>query len=228
LSSWIERNVLALALAFAAVLAPDQAGALADPRCVRIHETQGVGPFDWRDRSEEVRQMLHRVESFHFKRKHVQAALNGDSSTEAGVWNNLDYTLRAFPNHPRALMLIGVFEIQVRKFSPEAWRAVEKRPNFSPVACYFERALMRTPDDPGIYNARGIILSRVQEWDKAIEAFQRAVELAPGSAEAHYNLGLAYYGAGDYQKSAASAREAYRLGYGKSGLKQRLKRKGAW
>jgi len=226
MSSWIERGITALALAAMLLLgSPD---ASSDPRCVRINEGRGVGPFDWRDKSDSVRQMLHVVERAHFTREHLRGALNGDTSTATGVVRNLDYTLRAFPNHPRALMAMGVFQTEVKKLQPEAWRSIQNHHRFAPVGCYFERALTLMPGDPGIHNARGIVLSRAQRWDEAIEAFRRAVELAPNSAEAHYNLGLAYYGAGQYQKSADSARTAYGLGFRKTGLMQRLKRRGAW
>ena len=55
------------------------------------------GPFDYRTATKDK---LKLVESYHFTPK-VESLIGGQSGT---LGADIDYTLRAFPNHPRALL----------------------------------------------------------------------------------------------------------------------------
>ena len=206
--------------------AEERKGVYSHPACYRLDAPHAVAPLDWRDRSASTNKYRKLVLDFHFKPEHQRGAIAGD--IRAGVWDNLDYTLRWFPNFPRGLFLLGVFEAQVQRSNPNYVRKLVNEDGLSPLTCYFERAVRLMPDDPAVFNALGIMLIRRDRTDEAIDAFRKAVSLAPESPEAHYNLGLAYFSARDYEKSADAARNAYRLGYKKQGLMIRLKRKGHW
>ena len=80
------------------------------------------------------------------------------------------------------------------------------------------------PQDYRGFAALGDVLSRNEEWQDAIYFFQRALEINPNSAQVHYLLGVAYWGAmqlknqvevpGEYiSKGRRHLREARRLGY---------------
>lgn len=197
----------------------------ADQRCARIDQGD-TRPEDYRTATEEYK---HVVESFHFTAEIQREAMRGDSQRPIrGTWSDLDYTLRRFPNHPRALYMMGIFELRLRKFNEEAWRKLTMEPEFLPSICYFERAARFAPDDAGVPNALGILLHRAGKPEEALKSFQKAVELAPEAPEAHYNLGLSQFALGRYQQAAISARRAYELGYQKQDLKIKLKRKGHW
>lgn len=48
------------------------------------------------------------------------------------------------------------------------------------------------PAIAGLYNQRGVELHEQGEYHRAIQRFQRAIALDPSSAQAHYNLAVAY------------------------------------
>ena len=133
---------------------------------------------------------------------------------------DLDYTLRAFPNHHRALLSMMRYHLDGLDRNIRAMR-------YS-AACYFDRALRLTPDDATVHMIFGTYLYKTGDRGDALEHFKLAVGLAPTSAEAHYNLGLAYFQAIDYDLARKHARQAYQLGYPLPGLKSMLQRAGEW
>jgi hypothetical protein len=52
--------------------------------------------------------------------------------------------------------------------------------------------------------------------------------MQPDSMDVHYNLGLFYIEAREFDKAVFHAKEAYSLGYPLPGLKNRLKQLGHW
>jgi len=198
----------------------------ADPRCARIDVGGLEGVSDYRAATDQYR---HVVEKAHFTAEYQRQALRGDpKASNGGTWGNLAYTLRRFPNHPRALYMMGLFELQLEKLDAEEWRNLTLQPSYAPFTCYFARASRFAPDDPVVPNSLGILQHRAGKPEDALKSFQKAVELAPQSPEAHYNLGLSQFALEKYAESAASARRAYELGYPKQDLAIKLKRKGHW
>lgn len=55
-----------------------------------------------------------------------------------------------------------------------------------------DHAIARCPNDPELYNNRGIALSGVMRWDESIRDFRRALELEPDDPEVFKNLGVAF------------------------------------
>jgi len=72
------------------------------------------------------------------------------------------------------------------------------------------RALADADDPDGWYNL-GTILARRGEFDAAIDAFRRAIALAPSMGAARHNLGLALVRAGRPGEAIAELKEAVRL-----------------
>jgi arylsulfatase A-like enzyme/Flp pilus assembly protein TadD len=68
------------------------------------------------------------------------------------------------------------------------------------LACY-ERALELNPRDPSSHNALGFSYLQGGRPGEAIPYLKKALELYPGYDSALYNLGSAYFGAGDYTKA---------------------------
>lgn len=54
-----------------------------------------------------------------------------------------------------------------------------------------------------VYNTHGIAYSENSEHDRAMEAFDKAIELQPDYISAHYNRGLAYMRIGEVDKALA-------------------------
>lgn len=163
------------------------------------------GPFDYRSNGN-----WSLVEDAHFNEQ-VQNGLGGVTGPIGG---DLDYTLRAIPNHPRALAVIG--EVSIRTKKPQLENAKY------PTECYFERAVRFAPDDAVVRAAYGNYLAATGKADRALMMFRTAVNLAPDNPAINYNLGLLYMKNKDYEHAATYAEKAYSLGFPLPGLRNQL------
>ncbi|MDI3514105.1 MAG: hypothetical protein PWP40_1334 [Rhodocyclaceae bacterium] len=168
------------------------------------------GPYDYRTDKDK----LGIVEKFHFG-----PAQESLSATD-GLGGDLDYTLRAFPNHHRALMAM-------MKLGAKEKRAQATRANYS-VECYMIRAESFRPDDAMVKVIYGLFLMQSGRAKGAIAKLEAARELDTQNANVHYNLGLAYADLNQYDKALESAHRAYGAGFPLPGLKNKLKRAGKW
>jgi tetratricopeptide (TPR) repeat protein len=171
------------------------------------------GPFDYRtDRGEHLRL----VEGAHFTPL-VEALIRGKTST---IGQDIDYTLRAFPNHHRALLAAA--RLGDRSKSPQPAGM-----NY-PVDCYFERALRFRPDDVVARMLLAEHLLRTGRPDVARENLQVASRNAGDSAFTHYNAGLMYLELKDYDEALAQAHRALALGFPRPDLRDKLQAVGKW
>ncbi len=65
--------------------------------------------------------------------------------------------------------------------------------------------------DAQFFNNQGVGFAQRKMWDKAIEAFQRAITLQPQNFEAHNNLGYALEEAGYYKEALAEYETALKI-----------------
>jgi tetratricopeptide (TPR) repeat protein len=175
------------------------------------------GPFDYTN-PVDFAERLPVVEQFHFN-SNVESLISGQTSNLLGA--DLDYTLRAFPNHHRALYAMVRYTLKHRgdRVPPGAQYSGE---------CYLLRAVQFKPDDASVRGIYGVYLSKIGRSDEALEQYEMAAEFAPENAEAHYNLGLLYRKLRRLDEALKHAKIAYRLGYPLQGLKNQLKRDGVW
>jgi tetratricopeptide (TPR) repeat protein len=172
------------------------------------------GPFDYRT---ATRDQIDIVERYHFD-SGVESLTRGITSVNIG--SDIDYTLRAFPNHARALLAMVHLSFREKTARPRG-------ANYS-VDCYFDRAARFRPDDQAIPAIHGYYLLRKGDPKLAIAELEKALKLGGPDANVYYNLGLAYFELRDYEKSLEQAKLAYDLGHPLSGLREKLKRQGAW
>jgi tetratricopeptide (TPR) repeat protein len=174
----------------------------------------GVGPFDYRKSQGSA--ALANVEGHHFN-ANVEHLRKGISSTIEG---DLDYTIRAFPNHSRALYSIMRW-----------WWAHAKPPitEFPPPECYLQRAIAFTPDDANNHKLLGLYYHKAGRLEDALASYQTAEKLINGvSIELFYNMGLLYLSLEDHQHAVEYAQKAYAGGYPLPGLRNMLVRGGHW
>ena len=159
---------------------------------------------------------LDLVERAHFTPE-VQSLVRGNSGSIGG---DLDYTLRAFPNHPRALVVMMRYgdKLNVAQV-PGARYSVE---------CYFVRATVFKPDDVVVRMLFATFLDKQKRRKEALEQLAAAQEYAGEDALAHYNLGLLYFEFGDPDKALAQAHQALALGLPRTALKDKLAAAGKW
>lgn len=166
----------------------------------------GFGPFDYRKHKHGSKK-LKIVEDFHFK-EGVERLKFSDS--------DLDYTLRAFPNHHRALYVLIRYFTQIRSAGQELhWR-------FAPPECYLNYAIQFQPSDAKVHLLFGIYAHKIGLQEKAEELYREAVKLEPQFTEAHYNLGLLLVDMERYTEAKKHAIQAYEGGYPLMGLSRRL------
>lgn len=179
----------------------------------------GVGPWDYRDPTLDLptgdapkgRRKL--VENVHFKRR--TEALDGNLEVVAG---DLAYTLRAFPNHPRAMLSLARLEDKLATL-PKG----RAKPKLSmTLECAIDRALRFVSDDPVIWEVQGIVLHRRKRYEAALEAYGRAEELGRTSAQLDYNVGLLLFDMQRYDESVVRATRAYGRGFPLQGLRNKL------
>jgi tetratricopeptide (TPR) repeat protein len=171
------------------------------------------GPFDFRTVSSSN---LSLVERNHFNAD-VERLVRGQTSS---IGADLAYTLRSIPNHPRALASMARLARKEKRPTPNG--AVYS------VDCWFDRAIRFAANDPTVRIVYGIELLRDGRNADAISQLNVALDLAPGDANAHYNLGLAYFSERDYNRSLVHAKQAYQSGFPLPGLREKLQRAGAW
>lgn len=183
------------------------------PGCGELE--QEFGPWDYTN-PVHATERLPKVEEHHFTTD-VEVLIKG---VKGPIWGDLDYTLRAFPNHHRALYAAVRYWLL-----PDTPR---QGTYHYTTDCYLKRAVAFKPGDGTVYMIYGIFLHRQGKLPDALEKYRRAIKLMPNSAEAHYNLGLLHADMREYKDAKKHAKRAYALGYPLSGLKDRLRSVGAW
>lgn len=173
-----------------------------------------TGPWDYRAADQKTRSM---VESFHFTPQ-VETLRSGQTSTLPGA--DISYTLRVFPNHPRALLAMATLAQRLKTNKPPGSQ-------YS-VDCWFDRAFRFQPDDGQVKLVYGIALLREGKRNEGIQQLEAAVGLLGDNANAYYNLGLAYFDEKNYDKSLDYAKKAYAAGFTLPGLRKKLERAGKW
>lgn len=175
------------------------------------------GPFDYMERY-NLKSNLDIVEAFHFTSDMENLVDEGKGKTWLG--GSLDYVLRAWPNHHRAL--VSLTKLSIREKSTQI-------PGLKwPVECYFDRAIRMNAKDAQVRSIYSAFLSHHNRNREALEQLEVAANLEPDNATILYNLGLLYFKQKNYEKARHYAKQAYALDFPLSGLKNKLIRAGKW
>jgi Flp pilus assembly protein TadD len=179
--------------------------------CGDLHNA--YGPYDYSDPA--VREeKLRIVENFHLT-PNVEQLRGGATSTIAG---DLDYVLRASPNHYRALVAISKLRLA---------NGSMRGANYS-VECYFDRAMRFRPEDATVRMLFANYLFKKGDKDGARDQYETALRLSPTAPEVNYDAGLFYFAIGEYARARELAKIAYDGGYPLPGLKKKLQQAGHW
>lgn len=181
------------------------------------------GPYDYREASEDLKKLVERP---HFPSK-VENLIGGHTSmTPMG---DINYTLRVFPNHARALNAVSKYEIKKQQQAREGDRPYNPESEGGLTAeCYFDRAMRWRPNDPDVYLVYGIHLYRLGRLDRALAAYKASERIRPNSSDLQYNMGLLYFDLKQYALAKEHAKKAYQLGYPLPGLRKKLASVGEW
>ncbi len=181
--------------------------------------SQGFGPFDYLSRS-SLGDKLNIVESHHFTHE-VEQLVRGKSGPIAG---DIDYTLRAWPNHHRALNAMMRYQnAQSRK-----WEHAPGLAGVPPVECYFQRAINFSPKDGTVRMLFAMHLQKNQQLDRADIMYEEALDLEPRNIQLQYNFALLLIEKHEYERARKLAIDIYAAGFPLMGLQKKLRRQGFW
>ena len=105
--------------------------------------------------------------------------------------------LRAAPNQPDALHLLGVIAYQNGNHD-EATRLIKK-------------AIRNNPENPFYYNNLGAVLNAQGRHTEALSIYQNALRLDPDYADAHYNIGNIHQNQGMFDQAISSYQRALEI-----------------
>lgn len=195
------------------------------------------GPFDFYATQKNGAYPYTVVERHHLGPKTELMLRQGDY---CGYWSDLDYTLRAFPNHPKALRMMA--EFLKTHVSCNIGGTTSASPSVLELAAqmesggwqgrtmeyYFDTAIKYRPQytETRILYARA--LSDSGNRDQAVRVLEDALRLDPQSGSAHYELGMIQFAKGDKQSALEHARKAYQLGKPPTTLRDQLVAAGIW
>ncbi|MGZ8161898.1 MAG: CDC27 family protein [Methylobacter sp.] len=184
-----------------------------------VGDPKGYGPYDYSKRHSIPTKHLSIVEEHHFT-PNVENLISGSSS--GTPYGDLDYTLRAWPNHHRALLSIIRYQLEVIK-------KIRKDKTIKiPPECYLQRAIHFSPEDPMPYSLYGYYLRKLGRLQDAVKFNKRAIELEPKNIKFAYSYSLLLIDLKQYDEALKYAKLAYQKGKAPDGLRKKLVRLGIW
>lgn len=202
------RQLVSTAILITGSLCGSGAAAQSVPGCGSLQNA--FGPFDYRD-PEARGEPLNLVEMAHFTPS-VASLTKGNTGSVAG---DLDYTLRAFPNHHRALDSVARYALRGGELNIN--------PSVRTADCYFQRAVAFRKDDETVRMLYANYLAKRGDSGGAREQYEEALRLAPTAPEVNYNAGLFFLTAGDLERAKRLASVAYEGGYPLPGLRNKIR-----
>jgi tetratricopeptide (TPR) repeat protein len=200
------------------------------------------GPYDYYRPPSQPPAAIALVERAHLGYVVAEQLLKKDY---CGYYLNLDYTLRAFPNHPKALPMMAKF-LESHTTCPPS-RKTEVTTAAAAIALesgtwqerdmtyYFETAIHFMAEDTRIIPKHAETHALYGDWlrksgdsGKAQKQYETALALKPGFADAYYGLGLMYLDQNNTAKAAEYAKKAYSTGKPPPELRDRLVASGVW
>lgn len=177
---------------------------------------QGFGPYDYTN-------ILHKktslkiVETYHFTLD-VENLIKGQSGP---LESDLNYTLRAWPNHHRALVSIIKYQLKInQKFVPGKLE--------TPPECYLQRAIHFSPEDAISYSLYAYYLKEIGQTDNAATLYQKALAISPNNSKIEYAYSKFLLEIKQYDKALEYAKKAYAHGKPANALKEQLIKLGVW
>jgi len=171
------------------------------------------GPIDYRKANKQTRDL---VESAHFTRG-VENLTRGKTGTFG--WD-IGYTLRAFPNHHRALLTMQrLVDLEKRNPARDAAYTIE---------CYYDRALRFQPDDHVVRLLFANYLVEKKKADEAAKHLDYVSRVAADSPFTQFNVGMLFFDLKNYDRALEQAHKALELGFTRPELADRLKSVGRW
>jgi hypothetical protein len=181
-------------------------------------QIENFGPFDYMQRGQFPNE-LGIVERHHFN-SNVELLISGQTNT--GPLPDLDYTLRAWPNHHRALY--SAVKYRIRELNSD--RPLSRR--HTSAECYLQRAHEFSPKDGTVLMLYGMLSHRTDHRSQAAKLYRESLILEPENLLTQYNFGLLLTESGDFTEANQYAQNVYAHGFPLPGLRNKLEKAGHW
>lgn len=163
-----------------------------------------------------IASMLALTEEHHFN-EDVETLRKGITTEPMG---DVDFVLRSFPNHHRALYTAMQYRLKHRKWPKKAkWQTAE---------CYYQRAINFAPRDLTIHSQYAILQYKFKKYKGALETYQAADKLNPDDPLLMYNMALTMVKLKKYKDAKKVAERVYATGFPLPGLRNKLITAGHW
>jgi predicted Zn-dependent protease len=182
---------------------------LADAQVIHLNKTQNIaGVISVQDMTQvekdyfnaandrNVKQQLYNVERFHLNKSVVENIGSGKYQYALG---DINFTLKYFPNHPRALHLLTTIAVLSKN------RVLPMR--------YFERAIALYPNHAITHAQYGWYFVTIGDLDNGIQKLNHAVQMDPKLTAGYVWLAQAHAKKGDVQSAREARERAKELGY---------------
>ncbi len=174
--------------------------------------SNAYGPYNYRTQFEQLKV----VEAFHFN-SDVANLRRGMTGT---IGSDLDYTLRASPNHIKALIaMVRLGELHKTDTPSGSRYSVE---------CWLERGVRFSPEDNMVRMIFADYLAKRNRKAEALQQIDKVIENGVDSPLSHYNLGMLLADIGEYERALEQAHIAIELGVQQTSLREKLKAAGKW
>lgn len=179
---------------------------------------QGYGPFDYI--KPDQRSYMPRVEVSHFTPDVENHIKSEGGNTIPG---DLDYTLRAIPNHHPALLSIIRYQLKLNQNLLSHPQQLISTPE-----CYLQRAINFSPKDSSSISLYAYYMNQINQLNKAAELYEIALAITPDNTKILYSYGWLLIKLKDFEKAEKIAKQAYNHGNPPDGLKNKLIKLGFW
>ena len=182
-------------------------------QCGTLYSRGQYGPFDFRTDKDQLPIVLNA----HFPPV-VEALIRGATAVRPAL--DIDYTLRAIPNHPNALIAMMTLGEREKTSQPQESR-------YS-VECWFQRALQFRPDDTVVRMIYTTFLIKNNRKPEGLQHLETVLAMVKDNPFTYFNVGLLYLDIGEPDKALVQAHKAMQLGLMKTELRDRLVALGKW
>ena len=204
------KPITAWQLAFACLLTSQVATAQVD---ATVCGDLGTPRWDYRYATKEEH---IEVEGAHF----VPVVENLIRGNRGYLGGDLAYTLRASPNHHRAL-------VSIMKWS-EKLKSLQLPDMPYQVECYFDRGIRYKADDHVVRLLYAQFLVSNSRPVDAVKQLDQVVKMAGDNGFTLYNVGLLYSDMKDFDQALVYAHKAMAKGFFRPELRKRLEQAGRW
>jgi len=173
------------------------------------------GPYDYLQR-DKFSAELQLIEENYFTAD-VEKLISSETSSAI---TDIHAALGAWPNHHRALQSALNYRLQNLHNWPTS--------GVPPAECYLQRAIKFSPKDPRPYMMYGVLLQKVKQFDKALNAYRAANRLLPNDVITQYNMGMTLVALKKYAEAKQLAEKVYGAGFPLPALKNKLIAAGHW